>query len=71
MTYTSHAITLHTRHVPTVLAALRFKREHADAVLKFSDKPCNPRPMTEADRARQQMEVDALDEAIAAIEAAR
>ena len=67
----THAIALHTRHVPTVLAALRFKREHADAVLKFSDKPCNPRPMTDADRTRWQMEINALDEAIAAVEAAR
>ena len=67
----SHAIPLHTRHVPTILAALRFKREHKDAVLGFADKPCAPRRMTDADRARLQMEIDDLDEAIAAIEAAR
>lgn len=71
MTYTSHAITLHTRHVPTILAALRFKRGHKAAVLDFADKPSDPRPMTDADRARLQMEIDELDEAIAAVEAAR
>ena len=64
-------VSLPARIVPTLLAALRFKREHKAAVLAFADKPSDPRPMTEAERAMLQMEVDALDDPIAAIEAAR
>lgn len=67
----TQAITLPAHLATVLLAALRFKREHKAAVLAFADKPSDPRPMTEAERARLQMEVDALDDAIAAIEAAR
>ena len=67
----ARSFTLPAHYAVILLAALRFKREHKDAVLGFADKRCAPRPMTDADRARLQMEIDDLDEAIAAVEAAR
>lgn len=72
MTYTSHAITLHTRHVPTILAALRFRREHRAAVLASAERTDGLPPLlTPGEQAMWRLDLADIDEAIAAIEAAR
>lgn len=68
----SHAITLHTRHVPTILAALRGARERKAAVLSYADRAdAPPRMLSHGERAMTQIDIADLDDAIAAIEAAR
>lgn len=68
----SHAITIHTCHVPAILAALRGARERKAAVLAYADRADAPaRMLTEGERTMMQIDIADLDEAIAAVEAAR
>lgn len=68
----THAITLHTRHVPTILAALRGARERKASVLSYADRAdAPPRMLTDGERKMLQIDIVDLDDAIAAVEVAR
>lgn len=71
MTSKSPTITIPAHHAVTLLSALRFKREHKAAVFSFSATSADRRQMTDAETAMLKLEIEALDDAIAAIEAAR
>lgn len=67
----TRTITIPAHHAAVLLAALRFKREHRAAVLSFSATNADKRQTTEADKAMLQQDIEALDDAIAAVEVAR
>ena len=67
----TQTITVPAHHAAVLLAALRFKREHKAAVLSFSATRADPRQMSEAETTMLKMEINALDDAIAAVEVAR